>query len=62
MILVIRAKHCFLSQISEYATDERIDGLFCVLRKPANFCHPGVGLGDVHFSKRCNILNDAMFR
>ena len=44
MILVIRAKHRFLSQISKYAPDERIGGLFCVLRKPANFCHSGHGI------------------
>ena len=33
-------KTTFLSQISKYASDERIEGIFCACRKLANFCHP----------------------
>ena len=40
-ILVIRAKMKFLLPISKYVSDERIEGIFCVRRKPVNFCHPG---------------------
>ena len=31
----------FLSRISKYAIDERIEGIFFVRCKPANFCHHG---------------------
>ena len=29
-----------LSRTSKYAPNERIKGIYCVYRKPANFCHP----------------------
>ena len=39
MYLQICAKTLLLPRISEYAPDERIEDIFCVRRKPANFCH-----------------------
>ena len=39
-MLVIREKQRFLSRISKYASDERIEGIFCARRKLANSCHP----------------------
>ena len=31
----------FLLPIRKYAYEESIEGIFCVRRKPVNFCHPG---------------------
>ena len=39
-ILALCAKKRLLSQCSNYAPDERIERIFCVSQKPANFCHP----------------------
>ena len=33
-------RQCFLSGISKYAPDKRIEGIFCVRQKPADFCRP----------------------
>ena len=41
VILAIHAKTHSLLQIANYAPNERIEGIFCACRKPANFCHPG---------------------
>ena len=39
VILAIHAKTIFF--VANYAPNERIEGIFCACRKPANFCHPG---------------------
>ena len=39
-----------MSQISKYASDERIEGIFCARRKPANFCHPATHLCSLNYS------------